>query len=256
MGLASVVVNGPLFIYGPLGFTPILRRILGPEGVGHLRIAHLPGFEVTSTGEAAIMAGLAPGAGQAEGWFVSDRDAVQRLSYVAEVFDLGAPIPVTVDHAGLCAEAQTFPGHPGACRWHQGAWAERWGDLLATAADELTELAAEFEAGQMAGRVPMILSRAAARLAAKADAPADLRSATPASGVEEYDSAITHAGFFLSRDYTLSHPRFDGTMSAPLRREVFVATDAALVLPYDPASDRVLLVEQFRMGPYGRGDAR
>jgi nudix-type nucleoside diphosphatase (YffH/AdpP family) len=45
-------------------------------------------------------------------------------------------------------------------------------------------------------------------------------------------------------------------MSAQMRREVFVATDAALVLPYDPVTDRVLLVEQFRMGPYGRGDTR
>jgi nudix-type nucleoside diphosphatase (YffH/AdpP family) len=45
-------------------------------------------------------------------------------------------------------------------------------------------------------------------------------------------------------------------MSEPLQREVFVATDAALVLPYDPMRDRVLLVEQFRMGPYGRGDPR
>ena len=30
--------------------------------------------------------------------------------------------------------------------------------------------------------------------------------------------------------------------------------DAAVVLPYDPFRDRVLLIEQFRMGPYGRGD--
>ena len=35
-----------------------------------------------------------------------------------------------------------------------------------------------------------------------------------------------------------------------------MATDAALVLPYDPLRDRLLLVEQFRMGPYGRGDPR
>ena len=30
--------------------------------------------------------------------------------------------------------------------------------------------------------------------------------------------------------------------------------DAVTVLPYDPVRDRVLLVEQFRAGPYGRGD--
>ncbi|MEM6482690.1 MAG: NUDIX hydrolase, partial [Pseudomonadota bacterium] len=32
--------------------------------------------------------------------------------------------------------------------------------------------------------------------------------------------------------------------------------DAALVLPYDPVLDRLLLVEQFRMGPFGRGDPK
>nr|WP_256500177.1 NUDIX hydrolase [Limimaricola litoreus] len=35
----------------------------------------------------------------------------------------------------------------------------------------------------------------------------------------------------------------------------FFGVDAALVLPYDPRSDRVLLVEQFRTGPARRGAA-
>jgi nudix-type nucleoside diphosphatase (YffH/AdpP family) len=48
--------------------------------------------------------------------------------------------------------------------------------------------------------------------------------------------------------------QFDGAISETLDREVFVAGDAATVLPYDPGRDRVLLIEQFRMGPYERGD--
>jgi nudix-type nucleoside diphosphatase (YffH/AdpP family) len=43
-------------------------------------------------------------------------------------------------------------------------------------------------------------------------------------------------------------------MTDVLERAVFVATDAALVLPYDPVRDRVMLVEQLRMGPVARGD--
>jgi nudix-type nucleoside diphosphatase (YffH/AdpP family) len=39
-----------------------------------------------------------------------------------------------------------------------------------------------------------------------------------------------------------------------LTRELFVVGDAVTVLPYDPARDRVLVIEQFRMGPFGRGD--
>jgi nudix-type nucleoside diphosphatase (YffH/AdpP family) len=37
---------------------------------------------------------------------------------------------------------------------------------------------------------------------------------------------------------------------------VFRPPDAALVMPYDPVRDRVLLVEQVRMGPLVRGDRR
>lgn len=64
----------------------------------------------------------------------------------------------------------------------------------------------------------------------------------------------SHAGFFALDLWHLRHRRFDGAMSPPLVREVFVTGDAVTVLPYDPLRDRVLLVEQVRMGPLGRGD--
>lgn len=63
-------------------------------------------------------------------------------------------------------------------------------------------------------------------------------------------------GFFAVAKAALRHRRFSGGMSAPLVREAFVATDAVTVLPYDARRDRVLLVEQFRMGPFIRGEAR
>ena len=256
MGVAPLVLNGPLFIYGPLGWTPLLQKVLGQDGLDRLRIAHLGGFAVTAREGAAVMAGLSAGAGQAEGWLVSDPDAVERLCYLAEVFAMGPPVPVVVDHAGAQADALTFPGQPGDTPWHQGGWAKLSGDLLLVAADEIAEVCTDVPAAELAGRLQMVLSRASARLAARAAVPADLRSATTAGEVEEIACSVTHAGYFLSREYTLRHPRFDGTMSAPVRREIFVATDAALVLPYDPVRDRLLLVEQFRMGAYGRGDPR
>jgi len=108
---------------------------------------------------------------------------------------------------------------------------------------------------EMAARRQMILARAEARIAARNNpAPVTLRSTTPREAVAEQGCEITHDGFFLTRRCRLRHPHFDGGESPEVVREVFVATDAALVLPYDPVRDRVLLVEQFRMGPYGRGD--
>ena len=64
----------------------------------------------------------------------------------------------------------------------------------------------------------------------------------------------SHAGFFGLDLWHLRHRRFDGAMSPELVREVFVMGDAVTVLPYDPVRDRVLLIEQMRMGPLGRGD--
>lgn len=62
------------------------------------------------------------------------------------------------------------------------------------------------------------------------------------------------AGFFSIEVARLSHSRFDGATSPVLRREVFLSGDAVTVLPYDPRRDRVLVIEQLRMGPLGRGD--
>ncbi len=45
----------------------------------------------------------------------------------------------------------------------------------------------------------------------------------------------------------------DGGWSDTLEREVLVHRDAVAVLPYDPALDRVLLVEQFRPGAHVSG---
>lgn len=130
------------------------------------------------------------------------------------------------------------------------------GALVAEASPEVLDGHARgVPVAEMAARRQMILARAEARIAARSTpAPVTLRSDTPRAAVTEQGCEITHDGFFLTRRYRLRHPRFDGGQSPQVSREVFVATDAALVLPYDPARDRVLLVEQFRMGPYGRGD--
>lgn len=105
-------------------------------------------------------------------------------------------------------------------------------------------------------RLTMILSRAAAQALAQNGKPANLRSDRKHDSVMVEAEDTPHEGFFLTRRLQLRHPTFDGGTSPLVTREVFVATDAAIVLPYDPKRDRVLLVEQFRMGPFGRGDVR
>lgn len=139
--------------------------------------------------------------------------------------------------------------------WDAAAWSQRWGEIAPLAWQEIATTDWP-DAATLRRRLPMVLSRASAQVAARRGKPAEIRWAEGRDRVSVAERQVSHAGFFLTRTYRLTHPQFAGGQSAPLDREVFVATDAAIVLPYDPVRDRVLLVEQFRMGPYGRGDAR
>ena len=93
---------------------------------------------------------------------------------------------------------------------------------------------------------------AASRVRAASAAARGLREGTGEVAVASRQQP--HGGFFAVDVLDLSHRRFDGAMSPQITREVFVSADAVTVLPYDPHRDRVLLVEQFRTGPLGRGD--
>jgi len=62
------------------------------------------------------------------------------------------------------------------------------------------------------------------------------------------------SGHYSMRRLTLRHRRFAGGWSEPIIREVFERGDAVAVLPYEPAGDNLVLVEQFRPGAM-RGDA-
>lgn len=57
-----------------------------------------------------------------------------------------------------------------------------------------------------------------------------------------------YQGFFRIDRYRVQHTLFEGGWSEPMTREVFERGHAAAVLPYDPARDQVLLIQQFRIG--------
>ena len=101
-------------------------------------------------------------------------------------------------------------------------------------------------------RLPSLRVEAASRVRAAQAAARQVRRGD--GRVEDLGAHVSHAGFFALEVRHLRHGRFAGGLGPHLRREVFLAGDAVTVLPYDPVRDRVLLVEQFRMGPMGRGD--
>jgi len=74
-----------------------------------------------------------------------------------------------------------------------------------------------------------------------------------AQDVRVLEEQTAWSGHFAVRKLTLQHRRFAGGWSEPLVREVFERGDAVGVLPYDPRTDSLVLIEQFRPGAL-RGD--
>lgn len=62
-------------------------------------------------------------------------------------------------------------------------------------------------------------------------------------------------GFFKMVKYRFRHKLFAGGWSEEVSREMFERGHAAAVLPYDPATDSVVLIEQFRVGALAAGCA-
>lgn len=66
--------------------------------------------------------------------------------------------------------------------------------------------------------------------------------------VEILEKTVCYDGFFKLEKYRLRHRRFAGGMTPVLTRELFERGHAVAVLLYDPVRDRVVLLEQFRIG--------
>jgi ADP-ribose pyrophosphatase len=62
---------------------------------------------------------------------------------------------------------------------------------------------------------------------------------------------VAYDGHFKIIRYRLRHRLFAGGMSPELPREVFERGHAVAVLPFDPARNQVVLIEQFRAGALG-----
>jgi nudix-type nucleoside diphosphatase (YffH/AdpP family) len=79
-------------------------------------------------------------------------------------------------------------------------------------------------------------------------------AATSKAEVEVSRVTRCYSNFYAVDELHLRHKKFNSAWSPMMERAVFHAADAALVLPYDPIRDRVMLIEQFRIGPFARGD--
>ncbi|HDR2712862.1 ADP-ribose diphosphatase [Enterobacter asburiae] len=68
--------------------------------------------------------------------------------------------------------------------------------------------------------------------------------------VEMIARETLYSGFFSMDLYRFRHRLFNGEMSGEIRREIFERGHAAVLLPFDPVRDEVVLVEQIRIAAY------
>lgn len=71
--------------------------------------------------------------------------------------------------------------------------------------------------------------------------------------VQIVSNDVAWSGRFSVDVVKFRHRRFDGAMSGVRTWELFVRGRAAAVLPYDPVSDQVALIEQFRLPALAAG---
>ncbi len=75
----------------------------------------------------------------------------------------------------------------------------------------------------------------------------------PGRKVEVIEKRTVYQGYYRVDAYRLRHSLYQGGMGKEISREVLERGHAVLVLPYDPVRDEVVLIEQFRIGPYAGG---
>lgn len=251
----------PLFIYGTLRQPELLRLIAG-QGASQSQPAKLHGYRVERAADSSLPVIVPKDGDAADGVLLSDLSVDQdgRLDAYETPFGYARAAVKASLSDGRVADADVYlppEGKPtDGTRWKLDEWEASDGAVTLHAARELDRHDPPLTAAELTRQWPMIRARACAKQrASESNAPSTVRYAPVSSDTPDRASHGLWGGFFKMEQATLTHRRFDGIMSEPLQREVFHGVDAALVLPYDPVLDQVLLVEQFRVGPYMREDA-
>lgn len=249
-----------LFFYGTLRDPVLLANVLGRSRADiKLTPALLPDFEVCAVkGEDFPFARQKPGA-ISHGLLVSglSETDIDRLCYYegAHWYGLEA-FPVLLDGRTETAEVfvSVHDGWEPDGLWDYQAWSEKDQGLAAQAAIEVMSYFGQRSAQEVYAHFATIRVRANAQLAARKSSPVALRRGFSHADVKTDALRRPYLKFFSLEERDVRFRRFAGGFSAPVERAVFVGADAVTVLPYDPVTDLVMLVEQFRAGPYMRGD--
>ncbi len=243
-----------LFFYGTLRHVPLLELILGhPLDEGQVSKGVLQGYSTFAVQDEPFPTLLSTEGGHADGVLVRHLtvEDLARLDFyeggfqydlIDVVLDTGAQAQVYI-----CAPDTWTPAEP----WDFDGWCQQWAEMSCHAATEVMGFYGQRSRDYVAEIFPQIRARAWSRvLGGQTAAGQDVFEGK----VHVERSSRVYTGYFGVDEISLRHDFFDGSTSPLIERSYFISGDASLVLPYDPVLDRVLLVEQMRMGPLGRGD--
>jgi len=248
-----------IFIYGTLQSSALCQAVAGGEPILQVP-ATLNGYAVLPVAKNVVPLIRAKEGAVTAGAILLDvtPEQLHRLDTYEGAFGY-ALINVTVQtEAGSVPVKMYLPPDDiavGDGDWSLSHWVAEYEPMAVLAVTELFAHVPPLSRDQIARNWAMIEKRAWAKQSARRQgAPAVLRHHAGVGDIVVISKAPPQGDFFRIQQMTVQHQKFDGSLSDVLPREVFVGTDAVLVLPYDPKRDRILLVEQMRMGPVVRQD--
>lgn len=247
-----------VFIFGTLLHMPLLAVVSGdPDIARRISWAVRPEYRVSRVEGHIFPIMHGDPKGVAEGVVVEGLDdaEIARLDYYEKAFDYARIEFVVLDQNQQPRDVTAYVPPDGCWKpaepWDREGWIATFGDVTTMAAVEAMAAMDSLPAAQMGQLYPNMLARAASRQRA---ARSTGNGRMGPSDVRVIEARKRYAGFFNVEELDLTFRRYDGSMSDPVNRAVFIGVDCAIVLPYDPVRDRVMLVEQFRTGAYLRGD--
>ncbi|MEO1797352.1 MAG: NUDIX domain-containing protein [Pseudomonadota bacterium] len=244
----------PIFLYGTLLHAPLREVVAG----------HVPAQPAQLADHAVSWAGTAdypridPVAGAVtRGILVEGVEAEARLDFYEGGYGYSLREVVVETDDGLRAARAYWPGAAipeAGAPWSLEDWVTRHAARTLYAAQETMGYFGQIDAETLAKRRSTIGMRAHSRVLAETEpSPAPL-APLPPSDVDVEVARTPYSQFFALAEYDVRHRKFDGSMGPLVNRAALIAADAVVVLPYDPVRDRVHLIDQFRFGPYFRGD--
>lgn len=248
-----------MFFYGTLRHLPLLEMVLGRAVLTlNVKAVQLPDHAVYWVKDEPFPMIQPLNGATADGLLVQGltEEDVARLQFYEGGFDFGLTAIIVQSPIADPVHAQMFFCDPDAwqagAEWSLADWQGKWGAVSVRAAAEVMAYYGRYNPQEIGSRFDVI------RMRAWAWVQAQTRAKDPDHDLAQDVKVLAHhrpyVNFFAVEELDLQFRGQDGGMNPPVNRGALVVGQAAVVLPYDPVRDCVLLIEQFRAAVYIAGD--